>query len=228
MNRGLGLKFRLPLDIYANRTYNAFMTSLARIAANKRNAQKSTGPKTDAGKETASRNALKHGLLATDVVCAEESSRDYREFAAALCADLAPVGEVEELLVDRIATCTWRLQRMVLTEASMFDTVPGHDELRSGESAYSRRFDRRTSEMTALSRYEASLDRSLSRTYALLDRRQARRRGEHVPAPLTVLVEGLPESADPDSAKSLGDKVKYENCETKPIVDVTPGSNATP
>jgi len=202
------------------------MTSQARIAANRRNAQKSTGPKTEAGKAAASRNALKHGLLAQDVVCGEERGAEYRGFVAALIADLAPVGEVEEMLVDRIASCTWRLQRMVLAEASMFDIRPGSDELRPGETVYARRFDRRTSEMIALSRYEAALDRSLGRTYALLERRQARRRGEQVAAPLTVLVEGVPESAESDSAKSLADKAKYENCETKPMLDAAPAGDA--
>lgn len=191
------------------------MTTPARIAANRRNAKKSTGPQTDDGKAAASRNALKHGLTAKDVVCAEESSRDYAAFAASLHADFAPADSVEEQLVDRIAICTWRLQRMACAEASMFDSwrysSAARDELHAGESAYSRRFDRATSEMLALSRYEASLDRALGRAYALLDRRQARRRGEAVAAPVTVLVEGLD-----DSAKSLADKANYEKCETNP------------
>ena len=203
------------------------MASPARIAANRRNAKKSTGPKTAKGKAAAAQNALKHGLLAQDVVCAEEDSGDYQEFAAALYADLAPADSVEEQLVERIVTCAWRLQRMVCTEASMFDSwyCGGRDELRPGESAYSRRFDRRTSEMIALSRYEAALDRSLSRAYALLDRRQARRRGEAVPAPVTVLVEGL-DSVPSDSTKPLDGRANFESCETKPIIDTTP-SNAT-
>ena len=198
------------------------MTSPARIAANRRNARKSTGPKTAEGKGAAAQNALKHGLHAQDVVCAEESSRLYAEFAAGIYADLAPVGAVEEQLADRIAVCTWRLQRMVLTEASMFDRAPGYGGLQPGECAYAKRFDRTTSEMIALSRYEAALDRSLGRTYALLERRQARRRGEAVAAPVTVLVESRPEAADLDSAKPLGDKANYESCGTKPILDMAP------
>lgn len=195
------------------------MTSLARIAANQRNAQKSTGPKTVEGKAVAARNAMKHGLHAKDVVCAGERSRLYQAFAEALYVDLAPADTVEESLVDRIATLSWRLQRMVLTEASMFDSWQaasiGHDPLQPGETPYARRFDRDTSEMLAISRYEASLDRALSRAYALLERRQARRRGEAVAAPMTVLVEGLEPALD-DSAKPLGDKANFENCETNP------------
>lgn len=203
------------------------MPTPAQLAANRRNAKKSTGPKTESGKEAASRNAMKHGLHARDFVCEHERGGDYAEFAALLYADLAPADSVEVQLVDRIVTCTWRLQRMALAETSLFDNWEngGRDELRPRETPYSRRFDRRTSEMTALSRYEAALDRSLSRTYALLERRQARRRGEHVPAPVTVLVEGLPEPADPNSVKSLGDKANYESCETNPMRDVTPAGD---
>lgn len=204
------------------------MTNPARLAANRRNARKSTGPKTAEGKAAVSQNARKHGLLAQDFVCEHESSAEYAAFAAAMYADLAPADTVEAQLVDRIVTCSWRLQRMTLAESSMFDSwrFNARDALEPGESPYSRRFDRNTSEMTALSRYEASLDRSLSRHYALLERRQARRRGEAVAAPVTVLVEGLPESVAGDSAKPLGHKANYENCETKPIRDVTPADDA--
>ena len=196
------------------------MSTKAQIAANRRNAKKSTGPTTAEGKVGAARNAIKHGLRAKDFVCEHEHSGEYVEFAAAMYDDLAPADTVEAQLVDRIVTCSWRLQRMTLAETSIFDTwrLNADDELEPGASPYSRRFMRRTSEMTALSRYEASLDRSLSRAYVLLERRQARRRGEQVVAPMTVLVEGLPEVAG-DSAKSLDPQANYENCQTNPILD---------
>jgi hypothetical protein len=199
------------------------MTNSDRIAANRRNAKKSTGPKTEAGKEAVSRNALKHGLHAQSVICADESSRQYQEFAAALIADLAPADSVEEQLAQRIVTCSWRLLRMVNAEATMFDSwrFDREDSLEPGESPYSRRFDNKPGEMMALSRYESALDRALGRAYALLDRRQARRRGEHVAAPVTVLVENGPSnSIAPDSAKSLLDKADYESCGTKPNPDL--------
>ena len=45
--------------------------------------------------------------------------------------------------------------------------------------------------MVVLSRYEAALDRSLRRAHAQLERRQARRRGEPVLAPISIGVDGL-------------------------------------
>jgi len=76
--------------------------------------------------------------------------------------------------------------------------------------------------MANLSRYEAQLDRSLGRAYAMLERRQAARRGEPVAPPLTVWVEGaLSEAVNP-----LQPQQKNENCETKPILDATPVDDA--
>ena len=53
------------------------MTSQARIDANQKNAQHSTGPKTDAGKAKSSRNALKHGLTAEAAVLPNENPADF-------------------------------------------------------------------------------------------------------------------------------------------------------
>ena len=84
--------------------------------ANRKNATKSTGPKTPAGKTTVSRNALKHGLLAKDVVITgtdlTECRAEFDAFLADLCSELQPDGLIEETLVERIATCYWRLRRV--------------------------------------------------------------------------------------------------------------------
>jgi hypothetical protein len=89
-------------------------------------------------------------------------------------------------------------------------TTPHH--LLHGETGLSRLFARRPETLTALSRYEAAPDRAFGRAFALLERRQARRRGEDVSAPVTVLVEGADETAKP-----LGHNANIENCETNPI-----------
>jgi hypothetical protein len=53
------------------------MATQAQIIANRRNAQRSTGPLTPRGKAVASQNSLKHGLLARQQVIAPESQADY-------------------------------------------------------------------------------------------------------------------------------------------------------
>jgi hypothetical protein len=63
------------------------MTSYRQIEANRRNALRSTGPKTAAGKEASRRNALRHGLTAETVIGALEDAEDYEAFEAAITAD---------------------------------------------------------------------------------------------------------------------------------------------
>jgi hypothetical protein len=91
-----------------------------KLAANRLNAQKSTGPKTKTGKAVASMNALKHGALAHSVVVlghhVKESSRDFKKLCAEYYASLTPVGPMEEMLVDQIVTAAWRLRRARLAE----------------------------------------------------------------------------------------------------------------
>ena len=83
--------------------------------ANRQNARHSTGPKTPTGKAHSSRNALKHGLLARDVVIngpqLSETQADFDALLADLLRELKPRTLMEETLVERIATCYWRLRR---------------------------------------------------------------------------------------------------------------------
>jgi hypothetical protein len=83
--------------------------------ANRQNAQQSTGPKTPAGKAHSSRNALKHGLLAKEVVYngpdLSETQADFDALLADLMSELQPRTLIEETLVERIATGYWRLRR---------------------------------------------------------------------------------------------------------------------
>jgi hypothetical protein len=99
---------------------NQKMATPKQLAANRRNAQKSTGPKTTTGKSVAKLNALKHGILAGDVVVTgrffEEDANAYNRLRRELWESLAPVGVAEEILVDRIAVCAWRFRRALKAE----------------------------------------------------------------------------------------------------------------
>lgn len=83
-----------------------------RVQANRRNALRSTGPKTERGKRTVARNAIKHGLLAREVVITagdgKESLKDFQDQHLGLWKFYQPVGIVEESLVETIAICWWR------------------------------------------------------------------------------------------------------------------------
>jgi hypothetical protein len=56
------------------------MATEAQIEANRANAQKSTGPRTPEGKETAAPNALKHGLFARETVIRGEKEEEFEEY----------------------------------------------------------------------------------------------------------------------------------------------------
>ena len=91
--------------------------------ANRRNALQSTGPKTCKGKLTASKNALKHGLLAKEVVLKEgdgkEDAKEFTTLLGSLHENYTPEGPIEEMLIERIAISYWRLRRAIRFETGM-------------------------------------------------------------------------------------------------------------
>ena len=96
------------------------MTSDKQAQANRRNALKSTGPKTPEGKAAVRHNATKHGLLSQEVLLPGEDAAALEELGERLRAELQPVGELEGLLVDRIIAAHWRLRRLGRVEAGIF------------------------------------------------------------------------------------------------------------
>jgi hypothetical protein len=87
------------------------MTTQSQILANRRNAQKSTGPRTAEGKAAVAKNATKHGLFARKDVVISENQADFDAFRDDMLAELAPAGTMESLLAARIVSLTWRLKR---------------------------------------------------------------------------------------------------------------------
>jgi hypothetical protein len=102
------------------------MTSYRQIEANRHNALKSTGPRTEAGKQQSRRNALRHGLTAETVIAALEDAEDYSAFEAAVIADYDAQSAVERELVLRLASLLWRLRRATTTETGLFEIQADH------------------------------------------------------------------------------------------------------
>ena len=96
------------------------MTSFRQIEANRRNATRSTGPTTEAGKHRSRQNAIRHGLRAETVVGALEDVEDYKGFEAAIIADFNAETAVERELVLRLASLLWRLRRATSIETEIF------------------------------------------------------------------------------------------------------------
>src|SRR5712691_4481815 len=102
------------------------MTSYRQIEANRRNALKSTGPKSEAGKQTSRCNAVRHGLTAETVISALEDADDYKAFEAAITADYDAQSAVERELVLRLASILWRLRRATTMETGLFEIQAQH------------------------------------------------------------------------------------------------------
>ncbi len=100
--------------------------SEARLRANRANAKKSTGPKTEAGKSRSALNATRHGILSQVIHLPEEEMNNYHEFTEAYVAALNPVGAVEIQLANSCADLQFRLHRLAAAEHNLF--AIGHDE----------------------------------------------------------------------------------------------------
>src|SRR5262245_41529249 len=99
------------------------MSSLKQIEANRLNALKSTGPRTEEGKRRSRCNALRHGLTAETVIVGLEDPEDYESFEATIIADYDPTTAVERELVLRLASVLWRLRRATGIETALFQSA---------------------------------------------------------------------------------------------------------
>ena len=100
------------------------------ILANQRNAQLSTGPRTDQGKAISAQNAFKHGFRSSEVLIPGEDPSEFDVFRQDLLADLSPVGHMEFMLADRIIGSFWKLRRSGRMENELYFTLmaPGYSE----------------------------------------------------------------------------------------------------
>ena len=102
------------------------MSSIKQIEANRRNSLKSTGPKTETGKQVSRCNAVRHGLTAETVIDALEDAEDYKAFEASITADFDAQSAVERELVLRLASLLWRLRRATTIETGLFEIQAEH------------------------------------------------------------------------------------------------------
>jgi hypothetical protein len=162
------------------------VASARQIAANRRNAQKCTGPKTAEGKRASRMNALKHGMSARILVLPYEDEIEYHELRAKLIEGYQPANNQELMLVDQIAAGYWRTARARAYEREMLAGQvatrkldnglaaapdPGHDDCagavvltKEPKSSFENYF-----------RYDASIERALYRAINALEKLQSRR-----------------------------------------------------
>jgi hypothetical protein len=100
------------------------MASKRQIAANRRNAKKSTGPKTPEGRAAVRLNGVKHGLQAETLILPGEQPSDFTDLLQSFEAEHQPTTPVAHTQVRELATAAWRLNRFDHSEASL--VAAGH------------------------------------------------------------------------------------------------------
>jgi hypothetical protein len=120
------------------------LVSVRKIEANRGNAGHSTGPKSEAGKHASRLNALKHGLLAQEVVITRGDYKEDEQAFAQLLDELReqfkPMGVAEELEIQKIALCYWRKRRAIRYEHGAIRLRSGNLRGRDQRDRW-RRFD---------------------------------------------------------------------------------------
>jgi hypothetical protein len=165
------------------------MATALQIAANRRNAKRSTGPRTTEGKQAVRLNAVKHGMTAKVIVLGQESDADYQEIRAALIHDYAPATSQELMLVDQIAAGYWRTIRARRFETEIFD-----GQIRALKHKHGKSTDVRpdtddqgcavflqvepAETLKNYFRYDGTISRDYYRAIAALEKMQAARRRE--------------------------------------------------
>jgi hypothetical protein len=157
--------------------------SEAKLAANRANAQHSTGPKTPEGKARAAQNALKHGLTGRGLVVLPGEEDEFHALQASLQAEVQPATTLEHLLFDQLLHAAWNLRRIRRLEAELFDGV--RDPLT--DPALEAR-------LHTLARYQARAERSFYRALKELRTLQTQRVANQIYHQATG--EELPELAD--------------------------------
>src|SRR5579863_5392196 len=98
---------------------NPSITPIDRAEINRANSQHSTGPKTKAGKEKSSLNALRHGLTGQIIVLPSDDLEAYQCHVQNFVNHYHPDGPVESQLVQSLADTAWRQNRVVALENNL-------------------------------------------------------------------------------------------------------------
>jgi hypothetical protein len=96
-------------------------SSEKRAAANRENAKKSTGPRTEAGKAASRRNAMTHGLTATRILPLDAPGEAPGAYEARLefwFDDLQPRNVLEAAMIECACRSSWKLDRCARFESA--------------------------------------------------------------------------------------------------------------
>lgn len=110
------------------------MATEKQIAANQQNAQASTGPITAGGLKRSSKNAIKHGLTASEFTIFDENAGDFEALRDAYVKKWQPDDAMEMRLVEQMARADWKLNRADRMEAQVFKSEIKRQEYEAQKS----------------------------------------------------------------------------------------------
>ena len=160
------------------------MVSERRIEANRRNAQLSTGPRSQSGRARSSMNALRHGITGQVSITTVEDRAAHDKFVQELIDRLRPDDALELQFASLIAVDFWRLQRIRAVENDMLalgnfsdaaDIDVDHPEIHASLTR-ARTFAEQSKDFERLTLYEQRINRALEKNRRQLDELQAERK----------------------------------------------------
>ncbi len=164
-------------------------TTAKQIAANRQNAQKSTGPRTAAGKQAIKVNAVRHGLTGRTVVLPSDDLDLYKTHVKTLTAHLKPEGPEEIQLAALIADDYWRLQRIHSIEDGIFamqfaenETLATHPQA-DATLNQAKAYLQHSKELERLTLYEQRIHRAIKTATTRLEALQQSRRASATTEP---------------------------------------------
>jgi hypothetical protein len=165
-------------------------TTIKQLTANRKNAARSTGPKTATGKMISSRNSTKHGFYSTAVVLPNEDHEEFLVLARRFVSAYKPCGLQEEELVRSIIETTWRLRRMGLVESQLFQMYGHYKAEDRGVGTAFAQDAVQGNAFSKLAGYEASLLKKLYRAQDALGRLKSETLKALNPAQTAMLLPG--------------------------------------
>lgn len=125
--------------------------SPAKLAANRANARKSTGPRSDSGKMASAHNARKHGLSSRDLYVPAERQAEFQTMREGYLAEIQPVGHVQQELFDQLLHAAWylRLARRLHAQALESGDLAQVDRLHRYVQQHERSYHRALKQLRA-------------------------------------------------------------------------------
>src|SRR5579871_1743660 len=121
---------------------NPQMATEAQINANQKNAQASTGPRTEEGKAKSSHNAMRHGLTAKAVLLPGEDVQEYEDLAEGMFLGLDPRDVPQRALCQELVDLQWRINRIPVIEARILAEDPTDVQRTHNVTIYAGRLKR--------------------------------------------------------------------------------------